>query len=316
MENYTRFEAVGPFVPIFMEWWRVWKIDHCRYVMTMKKVFGLIRPDFLYVTASMIDDGIEGMDFWFKIIPCNLLVISQGGKGHIPTLSWLRTFHPEDFPISQSYEYDAVFCGTIKNHWLRSVTGFSMMNTKGRFLVTKTDQWRAIYSASKFVMAPRGWGRNSYRFGEVLQMGMIPVFVYNDVPWVPYYDCINWSRLAVVVHVKDVRKTLNYLRNCPVEHVNQMRLNVRAFYESHFHQDAVWRHFQNFLLKGFRESDLRCAKYYSDRGKELPKDLNGWDKEEARYIISHKNDLRPAEHKCLGIVRINLWQDEVARSRC
>jgi hypothetical protein len=270
------------------------------------------------VTVSWIDDGIEGTDFWFDILPCNVLVISPGGKGHIPALLWQDLATPEDFSIVESYEYDAVFCGTIKNHWVRSVMAFSMNNSEGRFLVTKTDRygWKEVHAKSKFIMAPRGWGRNSFRFGETLQMGMIPVFIYNDVPWVPYLGAINWSELAIIIHIKDVPKTLPYLRNCPVERVNQMRLNVRALYKSHFSKEGVMNQFRNFLRKGFRGSDLRCGKYLSQRGKGFPTDFSGWDEKEYRYFIDNRENLKGAADRYPEIKAPNLWRREIARAHC
>jgi hypothetical protein len=39
---------------------------------------------------------------------------------------------------------------------------------------------------TKFNLAPRGYGRSSFRFAEIIQMNRVPVFVYDDYPWVPY----------------------------------------------------------------------------------------------------------------------------------
>lgn len=47
-------------------------------------------------------------------------------------------------------------------------------------------QWVEDMSGTKFNLAPRGYGRSSFRFAESIQMGRIPVFLYNDIPWIPY----------------------------------------------------------------------------------------------------------------------------------
>ncbi len=59
---------------------------------------------------------------------------------------------------------------------------------------------------TKFNLAPRGGGRNSYRFVEYvcifseiiltcvffifvlrsIQLGRLPIFIYDDIPWIPY----------------------------------------------------------------------------------------------------------------------------------
>ena len=35
-------------------------------------------------------------------------------------------------------------------------------------------------------MAPRGYGRTSYRLAEIIQLGRIPVYIFDDFEWLPY----------------------------------------------------------------------------------------------------------------------------------
>lgn len=37
-----------------------------------------------------------------------------------------------------------------------------------------------------FNLAPRGYGRASFRMTEIIQIGSIPVYLYDDFPWIPY----------------------------------------------------------------------------------------------------------------------------------
>jgi hypothetical protein len=37
-------------------------------------------------------------------------------------------------------------------------------------------------------LAPRGYGRSSYRFAEIVQVGRIPVYMFNDFPWASYEE--------------------------------------------------------------------------------------------------------------------------------
>ena len=43
-----------------------------------------------------------------------------------------------------------------------------------------------IKAVSKFNLAPRGFGRTSYRLSEIIQIGRIPVYLFDDYKWVPY----------------------------------------------------------------------------------------------------------------------------------
>jgi hypothetical protein len=31
-----------------------------------------------------------------------------------------------------------------------------------------------------------GFGRTSYRLAEIIQIGRIPAYLYDDIPWIPY----------------------------------------------------------------------------------------------------------------------------------
>ena len=52
--------------------------------------------------------------------------------------------------------------------------------------VLKSPAWMDDISNTKFNLCPRGFGRTSYRMSEVIQMGRLPVYMFDDVPWLPY----------------------------------------------------------------------------------------------------------------------------------
>jgi hypothetical protein len=57
---------------------------------------------------------------------------------------------------------------------------------------------------SKFALAPRGYGRGSFRFYECFQLGTIPIYVWNDFEWLPYKDIIDYERLCISIHVSEL----------------------------------------------------------------------------------------------------------------
>jgi hypothetical protein len=89
-------------------------------------------------------------------------------------------------------------------------------------------------------------------------MGMVPVYLYEDVIWLPYYNSINWSSFAVITSLRDLNRTLAFLSGCPIERVNEMRRKARILADSHFSIESVWRQIRGFLKYGFEGNDLRC----------------------------------------------------------
>ena len=41
-------------------------------------------------------------------------------------------------------------------------------------------------SYTLYNLAPMGMGRASFRLAEIVQMGRIPVYIFEDFPWLPY----------------------------------------------------------------------------------------------------------------------------------
>ena len=42
-----------------------------------------------------------------------------------------------------------------------------------------------ILTRSAFALCPRGYGKTSFRICESLEVGVIPVYIYDD-PWIPF----------------------------------------------------------------------------------------------------------------------------------
>lgn len=57
---------------------------------------------------------------------------------------------------------------------------------------------------AKFALAPRGYGRSSFRFFEILQLGTIPIYVWDDKEWLPYKDKIEYDKFCISIHESEI----------------------------------------------------------------------------------------------------------------
>lgn len=65
-----------------------------------------------------------------------------------------------------------------------------------------------------FNLAPQGFGRTSFRLAEVVQVGRIPVYIYNDIPWVPYVGSpLSVYELGYVGRVHHLESLIKHLAN-------------------------------------------------------------------------------------------------------
>ena len=125
LEN-SDFHIFGPFVPLFVPWAKMLTQENNRFkskVMRRLKskyyqwrdnILSLLSKEYFYITVSINADGIEGRNENRYILPENMIVISGGGKGHIPTLIFLKEHNPNNFSIKNKYEYGVVFSGYEK----------------------------------------------------------------------------------------------------------------------------------------------------------------------------------------------------------
>lgn len=57
---------------------------------------------------------------------------------------------------------------------------------------------------SKFCFAPRGYGRSSFRFFEAMLLDCVPVYIWDDIEWLPYKDILDYSKIAISIQEKDI----------------------------------------------------------------------------------------------------------------
>jgi len=75
---------------------------------------------------------------------------------------------------------------------------------------------------SKFALAPRGYGRSSFRFFECFQLGTIPIYLWNDIEWLPFKNIIDYSKLCISLHISQINDLENILSSITEEKYNQM----------------------------------------------------------------------------------------------
>lgn len=150
-----------------------------------------LREDVIYVTVSQDDEGIDrsGHTGLFTKRP-NILTLSAGGYGHIPLplIKGVVDYIPP--PANGVFTWQIGFYGThdtsqTRARLLDAMRG-EVQNTKLTYHHASSPNWQQLMASTLLNLCPRGYGRSSYRLAEVIQLGRIPVYLFNDVPWLPY----------------------------------------------------------------------------------------------------------------------------------
>jgi hypothetical protein len=144
-------------------------------------------------------------------------------------------------PRTSPRPYLASFVGTI-THSVRNKMIQAVQNKEDVFLETKphslwtnqvpTSAAELFIDAtlqSKFCLAPRGYGRGSFRFYEAMLLDTIPVYFWDDQEWLPYKDIIDYSTFSVSIHEKDIEKTYNILESISKETYQSMVEHLKRY---------------------------------------------------------------------------------------
>ena len=98
----------------------------------------------------------------------------------------------------------------VVNNWNISVPD----NLQNTFLEVSAN--------SKFALAPRGYGRSSFRFYELLQIGTIPIYIYDDIEWLPFKNKIDYSKFCISIHISEIHTLEERLLKITEQKYNKM----------------------------------------------------------------------------------------------
>ena len=181
-----------------------------------------------YFTLVQNDEGLQCYH------PGNILVFGAGGVGDIPIPLWLP-----NTPIVQNMPRDhwVTFQGTlgagsnrtgargIMLEKLKYSTGFEFIPFSNR------ASYFHILQTSEFGLCPRGWGKTSARLYETMASGAIPIYIWDDMEWLPYKDVLDWSEFSISVNVSDCGSIPDRIQSCNIE---KMRKRIIDIFQEYF----------------------------------------------------------------------------------
>ena len=185
-----------------------------------------------YFTIAQYDDGP------LLQLPHNTIVYGAcSGDIPIPLIYQDVNNTLESFP-KKSFQEKSISCSFIgnitSNHVEPNVrqimfdtfsnnSNFKMINSGGWTPSVNQDlQQIFIHTTidSKFTLAPRGYGRGSFRFFECFQLGSIPIYIWNDIEWLPFKDVIDYKKLCISIHISEINNLESVLQSFTEEDYN------------------------------------------------------------------------------------------------
>mmetsp|Transcript_34777 Transcript_34777/g.63301 ORF Transcript_34777/g.63301 Transcript_34777/m.63301 type:complete len:525 (-) Transcript_34777:10-1584(-) len=260
----TRLQDIfGPYIPILIPWVDTWVNSGYRFPPGMaEELRDILRPNVLYITVAQNDEGLLArVKYPIKEIP-NVLVLSAGGYGHVP-VPLLKANEKLVHSKVEDRKYIVSFMGSM-GHAPRNLRGEmgKIVNDWARknkqvAKVGSGKDWRDVMADSVLNLVPRGFGRSSYHIAETFQMGLVPIHIYSDIPWVYYGELWRSETIGFVTSLAGLDALLTRLA-ANISKIVEVEQNVRRLRESHFLVEGVMDQIHRFMTG--QPNDLRCQK--------------------------------------------------------
>jgi hypothetical protein len=218
------------------------------YLNVQEELDELVTSDGKYFTVSQFDDGP------FEEFPEDTLIFSAGGnreRGNIIPIPLICSSIPKDLIPKKEKTIFASFVGSRNTHPIRmdmcnhlsGKDGYEI--TAGNWSTTvPMDSFKAfldITCSSKFALAPRGYGKSSFRLYEILQLGTVPVYV-SDIHYLPWTDELDWEDFCVPVNEDEIDDIDDILKSIDNVRYNKLLDNGRKVYEEYFTLEGMFKH--------------------------------------------------------------------------
>jgi hypothetical protein len=177
-----------------------------------------------FFTIVQHDDGVHQ-----HALPPGTLVFAAGGTGDVPLPLWYddggllaslggtrRGFGERPLLASFVGSVTHAARAAMVEALQRGCPPDVLLRASGTWTPAPTGAQTAAFVTatlqSRFGLAPRGYGRTSFRVLEVARLGAVPVVVHDGEPWLPLTDVVDWGAIAVLVHVSELPRLEAQLR--------------------------------------------------------------------------------------------------------
>lgn len=317
--NKQEFDSTGfTYIPIF--WTNVY-ITGINKHLIQSYIDAL--PSGNYFTVSQHDDAVA------EQLPLNTISFEAGGnKDGIP-IPLICSLIDEQYCTPLNKDIFCSFVGSIiggsLRHKIYNIFAkdadfyFSPQDWTSKVSQNRFEHFVEVTKRSKFTLCPRGYGAQSFRIYETLQLGSIPVIIY-DKEWLPFKDEIDWNSFSVLVHEKELNNLKNILTQIPEKRIEEMLICGKNIYKKYFTLESTSRQILKILqTKNSKKNwpDFKQSMQYSYNYLEHEEKSTEWN-----LIIERYNDIKQRESAKNKIPKIlhQIWlggeMPDITKKRC
>lgn len=200
-----------------------------------------------YFTVCQFDDGP------FEKFPKDTLIFSAGGNregNNIIPIPLICSPIPKELISNKEKTIFASFVGSRNTHPIRmdmcnhlqGEDGYqiSVGNWSTTVPMDNFKKFIDITCSSKFSLAPRGYGKQSFRLYEILQLGAVPVYI-SDEHYLPWMDELDWNDFCVPINEDEIEEIDEILKLIDDDKYHQLLENGRKVYDEYFSLEGMFK---------------------------------------------------------------------------
>lgn len=195
-----------------------------------------------YFTIVQWDDGILN-----DVRHLDIKIFSSGGVGDYP-IPLINSPHTK---IERNRDIFGSFIGMINGRHRIREKMYEILKDKKEYFISSSvgfNKFKETMERSIFSLCPRGYGKTSFRINESLNLGSIPVYIYDD-PWIPFNDKINFSDYGILIPESDLNDIDQILKSISTEKIKSLQENGLKIYNEYYIYSSCYEQIVNILKK-------------------------------------------------------------------
>lgn len=204
-------------------------------LLTLKETLGKLHPEKAYFAVL----GMYDFPIWdWHSFPRNVVVFSSAGGGDIPIPLLSGDFTGRQLPKDIHLSFMGSLAGPSDFNNVRSRMHAAL---NGIAVFGRGPNWRRIMARSTFSLCPRGQARASFRLFEAMKLGSIPIYIWDDLEWLPFQDQLDWSEFSISLNISAIHELPDRLAALKPNDIRSMQQRLAEVVQSHFTMEATCR---------------------------------------------------------------------------
>lgn len=217
-----------------------------QYENIQERLNSTLDKDGKYFTVSQFDDGP------FENFPSDTIIFSAGGNREgrdIIPIPLICSEIPNHLIKRKEKTVFASFVGS-RTHFIRNDMCKYLRNKPD--YVLNASNWSPqvslgsleifldVTASSRFGLAPRGYGKQSFRFYEIMQLGVVPVYI-SDEHYLPWNDELDWDDFCILIDEDNLPNIDEILKSIDDVDYNKLLENGQKVYENYFTLEGMYK---------------------------------------------------------------------------